>query len=96
MCDNFSSKELERLRKIEPILFVGINENNKFDHVKIKTSLDNNTKIINHNEIAIRLLEEISSDLLEAYNTNDVDEKDRYLDNSKVKLDTIIQFYKIR
>lgn len=94
MCDNFSSKELERLRKIEPISFVGINENNKFDHVKIKTSLDNNTKIINHNEIAIRLLEEISSDLLEAYNTNDVDEKDRYLDNSKVKLDTIIQFMK--
>ena len=96
MCDNFRSKELERLRKIEPIPFVGINENNKFDHVKIKTSLDNNTKIDNHNEIAIRLLEEISSDLLEAYNTNDVDEKDRYLDNSKVKLDTIIQFYKIR
>lgn len=74
--------------------FVGINENNKFDHSKIKTNLDNNTKIINHNEITIRLLEEISSDLLEAYNTNDLYEKDRYLDNSRVKLDTIIQFMK--
>ena len=74
--------------------FVGINENNKFDHVKIKTSLDNNTKISNRNEIAVRLLEEISSDLLEAYNTNDASEKDRYLDNSRVKLDTIIQFMK--
>lgn len=94
MCDNFSSKELKRLRKIKPIQLAGINENNKFDHLKIKTSLDNNTKIINHNEIAVRLLEEISLDLLEAYDTNDVDEKDRYLDNSRVKLDTIIQFMK--
>ena len=80
------------MRKENP--FVGINENNKFDHVKIKTSLDNNTKISNRNEIAVRLLEEISSDLLEAYNTNDASEKDRYLDNSRVKLDTIIQFMK--
>lgn len=94
MCDNFSSKELKRLREIKPIQLDGINENNKFDHLKIKTSLDNNTKIINHNEIAVRLLEEISLDLLEAYDTNDVDEKDRYLDNSRVKLDTIIQFMK--